>query len=191
MAYINNFYIFVDSEEVSRGVEISEHPVESGLDITDNVKRKPVSISITGAIVGDNAASVLGSINALHQNGKLVKYSGRNILSNALIESFDTSHGAEIYGGCTFSMKIREIRVAKNAYVAPATNSVEQKPTTGGTQQVQQNTTSDKRYHTVKKGDSFWNIAYAYYGTGTKWKKISEANNNPKVIYPGDKLLIP
>lgn len=194
MAYINNFYVFVEDESVSRGVEVSEHPVETGLDITDNIKRSPVSISISGAIVGDDAASILSSLIALHQNGKLVKYSGRNILSNAIIAKFDTGHPNTVNGGCEFDMEIREIRIAKNAYVAPVANVTEpnttKKPTIGGTQQVEKNN-EDAVYYTVKKGDSFWGIAASFYGNGSLYPKIYEANGKPSVIHPGDKLLIP
>lgn len=194
MAFINNTYIFVSDEQVSRGVEVSDHPVEQGLDITDNIKRSPVTISISGEIVGKNAASDLSLLMSLHQNGKLVKYSGRNILSNAIIERFDTSHPAEIYGGCAFDMVLREIRIAKSAYVPPATVTAEstttKKTTVGGTQQVEKNSTG-KTIHTVKRGESFWKIAQAYYGSGTQWKKIADANGNPSVIHPNDKLIIP
>lgn len=190
IAYINNTYVFVQDEQVTRGVEISEHPVESGLDLTDNIKRNPVTISISGEIVGKNAASDLSLLMSLHQNGKLVKYSGRNILKNAVIESFDTSHPIDIYGGCAFDMELREIRVAKPAYIAPKATK---KTTKSGTQQVQSNTS--KKYHIVKKGDCLWNIAKKYYGSGSKYTKIYEANKsiikNPNLIYPGQKFLIP
>jgi TP901 family phage tail tape measure protein len=49
------------------------------------------------------------------------------------------------------------------------------------------------RYHTVKKGDTLWDIAKAFYGSGTQWKKIYEANANPdpRKLQIGRKLLIP
>ena len=59
MALINDYYVFVIDEAVKRGVTISEHPVESGLSLTDNVKRNPKIISINGEIVGKNAKTVL------------------------------------------------------------------------------------------------------------------------------------
>lgn len=188
MAFINNTYIFVQDEQLQRGVDISEHPVESGLDLTDNIKRNPVKIYLTGEIVGENAASDLSVITALHHGGKLVKYSGRNILSNAVIERFDTSHTIDIYGGCAFDMVLKEVRIAKPAYISPAT-----KTTKSGTQQVQSNT--GKKYHKVKKGDTLWAIAKMYYGNGAMYTKIYQANrniiSNPNLIYPNQNLLIP
>lgn len=47
----------------------------------------------------------------------------------------------------------------------------------------------------VKAGDCLWNIAKVYYGDGSKYMKIYDANKgiikNPGLIYPGQKLVIP
>lgn len=49
--------------------------------------------------------------------------------------------------------------------------------------------------YTVKKGDCLWNIAKEFYGNGSKYTKIYEANKdkirNPNLIYPGQVLTIP
>lgn len=50
--------------------------------------------------------------------------------------------------------------------------------------------------YTVKKGDCLWTIAKKFYGSGSDWKKIYEANNgviggNPNLIYPGQTFTIP
>lgn len=66
--------------------------------------------------------------------------------------------------------------------------------------------TSNKTY-TVVKGDCLWNISRKFYGTGSKWKTIYNANktvientakkygrkssSNGHWIYPGTKLTIP
>lgn len=43
----------------------------------------------------------------------------------------------------------------------------------------------------VKAGDSWWAIAQRAYGDGTLWKALKAANNNPKMIHPGNEVLIP
>ena len=188
MAYINSYYVFVETEDVSRGVEVTSHPVESGLDLTDNVKRSPVSISINGEIVGEDAATVLGALTSLHQSGKYIRYSGRNILNNAIIETFNTGHPNTITGGCSFSMTLKEIRVAGS----PSGYSA-RKPTKNGTQQVQNNT--QQKSYKVKKGDTLWAIAVSFYGSGAQYAKIYEANKdqipNPKSLTVGTVLVIP
>ncbi len=49
--------------------------------------------------------------------------------------------------------------------------------------------------YTVVKGDSLWAIAKKYYGDGSKYPKIYNANKdkikNPSLIYPGQVLTIP
>lgn len=50
--------------------------------------------------------------------------------------------------------------------------------------------------YTVVKGDCLWKIAKQYYGDGSKWGTIYNANKsviggNPNLIYPGQVLTIP
>jgi murein DD-endopeptidase MepM/ murein hydrolase activator NlpD len=51
------------------------------------------------------------------------------------------------------------------------------------------------RYYFVRPGDSLWKIAAKFYGQGYHWRRIYEANRdkiqNPNLIYPFQKLLIP
>ena len=194
MALINNLYVHVTDEQIGRGVQVTEHAVEKGFPITDNVKPEAKTLSITGVIVkADNtpAKTIVSSLESYHQKGKYIKYVGRNSMSNALITRFDTGYTNQIAGGCTFSMEIKQVRIAKAAYVAKG-NKV-----TGKQTQVTKKTTTTtkKRYHTVKKGDTLWGIAKKYYGNGAQYKKIYNANKskikNPNLIYVGQKFLIP
>ena len=56
-------------------------------------------------------------------------------------------------------------------------------------------TAKPSRTHTVRRGDTLWGIAKKYYGKGTLWPKIYNANKskikNPHWIYPGQKFTIP
>ena len=61
--------------------------------------------------------------------------------------------------------------------------------------QGQAATPAPERTYTVQRGDSLWRIAQRYYGDGRQWGRIFEANRdkirNPRLIYPGQTLIIP
>lgn len=55
---------------------------------------------------------------------------------------------------------------------------------------------SNAQTYTVVKGDCLWNIAKRFYGSGSKYTVIYDANRgviggNPNLIYPGQVLTIP
>lgn len=54
---------------------------------------------------------------------------------------------------------------------------------------------STNKSYTVKAGDCLWNIAKKFYGNGSKYTVIAEANKgkikNANLIYPGQVLVIP
>lgn len=54
---------------------------------------------------------------------------------------------------------------------------------------------STNKTYTVVKGDCLWNIAKKFYGNGSKYTVIYDANKskikNPNLIYPGQVLTIP
>ena len=56
-------------------------------------------------------------------------------------------------------------------------------------------TTEAQGNYTVRRGDTLWGIAQKYYGKGTDWPRIYEANKtsikDPSRIYPGQILIIP
>ena len=162
MAIIKNkygsWYIHVVDESTTKDVDVSSHSVENGIDISDTVKRKAATLSLAGSIVDYpprnatkywlKAADVIWAIEVAKNNGVPVSYQGRNVFYNMLITSFSTSHPNTIMGGCEFSMELKEIRVAKNSYVAPIDEVVKD----GGAQQVDKGE-SEEVWYTVKKGD--------------------------------------
>lgn len=56
-------------------------------------------------------------------------------------------------------------------------------------------TNDSVKTYTVVKGDTLWNIAKKFYGNGSKYTIIADANGdkikNPNLIYPGQVLTIP
>lgn len=53
----------------------------------------------------------------------------------------------------------------------------------------------ENKTYTVQRGDCLWNIAKKFYGNGSQYTKIYNANTdkikNPNLIYPGQVLVIP
>lgn len=53
----------------------------------------------------------------------------------------------------------------------------------------------ENKTYTVVRGDCLWNIAKKFYGNGSQYTKIYDANRdkikNPNLIYPGQVLTIP
>lgn len=54
---------------------------------------------------------------------------------------------------------------------------------------------SRNQTYTVKEGDCLWNISKQFYGNGSNYTIISNANpsviSNPNLIYPGQTIIIP
>lgn len=148
MAIINGLYIHVVDEEMTREVETTSHPVESGIPTTDTVKPKAVVISLSGKIVdygSTKASEVLSKIRAWQKSGSLIEYRGRNAASSMQIQAFDTSHPNTNHGGADFSMELREVRIAKSAYVPQKAAATPQKA------EAKKNTETVKK--TIKVGD--------------------------------------
>lgn len=190
MALINDIYIFVETENVKRSAEASVHPVEEGISLTDHVRRSPVSLSLSGEIVGSGFEDDILTLEQMQKDGELVEYTGVNMISDAIIVSFDTSHSGSIRGGCSFTMELKEIRIAESPLVTgegSATQQIEEAPVPASD--------APQRTHTVKGGDTLWKIAQAYYGNGGQFPKIFDANrdklSNPDKINVGQVLTVP
>lgn len=152
MAYIGGIYIHVPEESKSRSVDASSHAVEKGTEITDTVKRKSQSMSISGLIVDwDNngtvktAKEIVTLIEDMMLKGTVVTYNGGDSIKNVQITSFGTKTSSEVWGGYEFDMSLQERRFAQNAYKESDVKN-------GGQKQVDKGDNSEV-YYTVKKGD--------------------------------------
>lgn len=112
---------------------------------------------------------------------------GKTLNMECTIESFNWGE-QDASGDIYFVIALKEY---KRPSLKTAVVSEEEEQTT--TTREEQTPTSTE--YTVKSGDCLWNIAKQYYGDGSLYTKIYEANTdkitNPNLIYAGQVLTIP
>ena len=120
-------------------------------------------------------------------------------INNDVILAEYASIAAGAFGDLEYEITFKEDRAIK---ITSTTDTTTKRPTTS----------SSGKTYTVKKGDTLWAIAKKFYGSGTKWKTIYNANKtiientakarwkaaginrdsqNGHWIFPGCKIVIP
>jgi len=76
---------------------------------------------------------------------------------------------------------------------APAPKVVAAPPATNNVAPPVPAAVNGARKHTIRPGDNLWNLAKQYYGDGTKYERIINANPglNPDNMKPGTQIVIP
>ena len=132
-------------------------------------------------------------------NGTKLRYIVSDGYTNipVMINSF-TYQEQDGTGDVYFSLSLieyKEIKLNKTSSVdnSNSTNNATYRPTENAPKPSGENKT-----HKVVKGDSLWSIAQKYYGDGSKYTKIKEANKDKytslsknNIIYTNMELVIP
>jgi len=113
---------------------------------------------------------------------------GNDINKTVLLDQITYTEKAGEEGDKYISLKLVEYKAPAIRYVSVGTVNANKE--TGKNPAVSANKT-----HTVVKGDTLWGIAKTYYGNGSQYTKIYQANSakikNPSLIYPGQVFTIP
>lgn len=121
MALINNIYVLVETEEFNGAVKTTSHPTESGMPLTDTIRKEPITINISGKIANTEALTTRETVKKLEElknSGSVIAYQGKIGLKRGLqIESFTHNYSHKNYGGADFDMTLKELKTAKSAYV--------------------------------------------------------------------------
>ena len=91
--------------------EITDRPVEDLGSVVDHINNRPLIFSIEGYVT-DNAFEKLQRLNEYVQNKEILTYVGRNQISRVAIESLSRQHNNSVSNGFSFSMTLKQIRVA-------------------------------------------------------------------------------
>lgn len=105
-------FTVVEVENVKDSATVTDNPVESGQDVSDHVKQNPSYVNIRGQMIGKDAASKLQKLKKYKNEGALLKYVGRNIYANMVIEDIDRIHGVKNRTGFSFDIKLKQVRIA-------------------------------------------------------------------------------
>ena len=109
------------------------------------------------------------------------------------IEKFDYSEEGGDPGTYQYSITLKEYR---EITVRQVKVDIPKKEATVQKEEPRVDNSVQPKTYTVKSGDCLWNIAKKYYGSGSDYTKIYNANKgtivgNPNLIYPGQVLTIP
>ncbi len=120
---------------------------------------------------------------------------GDDINTLVLIEELIITEKAGEEGDKYINFRLVEYReFGKKSVIVPTSTSVGAVVTTEEVPTPKVNPKSNGTY-TVQSGDTLWSIAKKYYGDGSKYTEIVNANSdnikNPNLIYVGQKLVIP
>lgn len=188
MAKIANYKIDSMQESFNASVNVTSYPVEEGLPLNDSVQRNPKTYSLSGKILrkkSKDAEEVREKLENYMNKGTLVKYVGRISAKNVLITSIQGSYESTVGNGLSFTMDLQEVRVAKTPYAKKKT-----KKKKSGKKSVSKNSTNSnkKKYHVVKKGDTYWLMSKKY---GTTIQQLRKWNGYPDRKIPiGVKLRV-
>ncbi len=101
----------IESENPKDSVTVTDKSVESGQDVSDHVKQNPSIINLRGQMTED-AVDKLQVLKKYQKEGTLLKYVGRNVYPNMVIEEIDREHGTRNRLGFQFNIKLKQVRIA-------------------------------------------------------------------------------
>lgn len=203
-----NFPVLPEKIEVSAGSK-NEKTTVLGLGEVLLIKEKGLkTVSWEGFFPAHSAPFVSGSagdpitsvraIQNARDEGEPVRFliTGTDLDCNEQmgIETFDYEERGGEVGDIYYTIKLQQWKnISPKRIVLPAKPKEPAK-----VQETKRPTTKPKtsKKYTVKSGDCLWTIAQRYYGKGSDWKKIYNANkgvigSNPNLIYPGQTYTIP
>ena len=131
----------VTSESVSRSSTITDNPVEGGSNIQDHVFTQPLSFQISGTAI--NGADTIAALQKMWKSGDIITYTGRNRISNLVIQQLQSTHDAKTRGGFTFTATLKQVTLGSSVDRGTASAS-QPKATTKAAQKSSSQTSSTK-----------------------------------------------
>lgn len=103
----------VSDERPQLANEVTDRPVEDIGSVSDHVENKPLVFAFDGLATGNNAFQKLQTLRQYWKDKTLLQYVGRNAIMSVVIEVLNTTHNNRNARGFSFSITLKQIRVAK------------------------------------------------------------------------------
>lgn len=181
----------VYTQDFSKNIAQHKYPRFDGARFQD-LGSEPLVISGSGEFFGKYAYSNFQKLQALFASktaGKLYhpKWGTKTVRFTKL-----TSNEEPIPDYVQYDFEFVE---EKTITVITAVPKPKPKPSSSGSKKPPSSTSAGTRTYIVRKNDSLWKISKKYYGKGSLWRKIANANKNkvrnPNKLTIGWKLIIP
>lgn len=98
-------------ESTSMTNDVTSKAIEGGT-VSDHVANKPLTMNISGVIVGDDCQEKLETIRDYVKDGDLLRYVGVDSANNMVITSFTTDRSVKLKGGVSFTIALQEVPIA-------------------------------------------------------------------------------
>ncbi|NYV64656.1 hypothetical protein HYI36_05260 [Bacillus sp. Gen3] len=128
----------IKSIDLGESSDATDHALEDGEEISDHIKNDPITLNIEGVMLDKNHAK-LNKIRKYRQEGKILSFNYRAKLETVVITSFNPNYDSSIKDGYTFSMSLKQIRLAKKpntVKVSKKVNKQVKKVTNAGRKQL-------------------------------------------------------
>lgn len=165
--------------------------MEKGGTITDHIRKETTSLLLQGLLIGPQAANYKQRLVKAMNEGKLLQYTGRNMMLNCVITSLRTAHNSSIANGMTFTMSLKQVNIVQPAYskLPPKKKAAVKPKSRSGKRNTSYRPKPET--HTVRPGQSLMDIA-RYFGIPESMIRI--ANNvierTAKPFVEGAKILL-
>ena len=159
MGKLGSVKLTIKSESLNTSIDATTYPVEKGSPITDHIQQKVQTLDIQGVVIGKDYIAKMQKLRDNMRAGKVLKYVGRFTASNVIVLDISDTRQADMKNGSEISIKLQYIRFATNSF----TKKKKETKNSGKKQPVSKTPAkTTKKYHTVKKGETYSSIGKKY-----------------------------
>lgn len=103
----------VQEESIGQQAEVPGNAVEDGRQISDHVKRRPLTLSITAVLTGSDWRQRRQRLQEMYDSDELAQYVGREIHENMVIQTLSPDYSTAVANGVSLKITLQQVQVAR------------------------------------------------------------------------------